>query len=159
MSEQTKIKPKIEEIASEYLDGKNLNNLLDFVAWMRANKMTPTFANKSKTGVNYTSHICYVKLFHGYWYIWISGKHRIYKHLFIDDFLSCEELKEIIGANLAKCSEGCKHGCNEGQGYTVTVCGKKYEKICGSCTVRFRSPNAKTLKIIKKVIETRNTVT
>lgn len=42
-----KQKPQIEEIASDYLDGEALDNLLDFVAWIRANRMTPTFANKN----------------------------------------------------------------------------------------------------------------
>lgn len=158
MSEQKNIKPKIEEIASDYLDGEALKNMLDFVEWLRANRMTPAFGSKSKEGISYTTHVCYVKLFLGYWHIWISGKHRKHKHLYIDDFLACEELKEIVGDNLPSCIEGCGHRCNEGQGYTVTVCGKKYEKICGCCTVRFINPNAETLNIIKKVIEKRNSM-
>ena len=100
MNAQSNPKPKVEEIAPEYLGGEMLDNLLDFVAWMRANKMTPTFANQSKAGVNYISHICYLKLFRGYW----------------------------------------------------------YKRICDCCTVRFRSPNAKTLGIIKRVIEMRNSL-
>jgi len=85
----------------------------------------------------------------------MGGEHRIHKHLFIDGFLACEELKEVVAADLARCTD-CGHGCNEGQGYTVMVCGKKYEKMCGCCTVRFRSPNAETLGIIKRVLEMRN---
>jgi hypothetical protein len=34
----------------------------------------------------------------------------------------------------------------------MIVCGEKFEKICGCCTVRFRNPNAAKLKIIKEVI-------
>ena len=147
-----KQKPLIEEIAPDYVDGDVLDNLLDFVAWMRANRMTPTFANKSKEGINYTSHVCYVKLFHGEWAIWISGKHRKHKRAFIDDFLACEELKEVVGANLARCCD-CGHGCPP---YTVTVCGTKHENVCCCCTVRFYNPNAETLKIVKRVIENRN---
>ncbi|MDD4494825.1 MAG: hypothetical protein PHV32_10870 [Eubacteriales bacterium] len=145
-------KPKIEEIAPDYLDGDVLDNLLDFVAWMRANKMTPTFANKSKEGIDYTSHVCYVKLFHGKWAIWISGKHRKHKSGFIDDFLACEELKDVVGASLARCGD-CGHGCPP---YTVKVCGTKYDNVCACCTVRFNNPSTETLKIVKRVIENRN---
>ena len=44
LKNQVKQKPQIEEIASDYLDGDALSNLLDFVVWMRASRMTPTFA-------------------------------------------------------------------------------------------------------------------
>ena len=114
-------KPKIEEIAPDYLDGDVPDNLLDFAARMRANRMTPTFANKSKEGVSYTSHVCYVELLHGKWSIWISGKRRKHKSGFVDVFLSCEELKEVVGTDLARCCD-CGHGCPP---YAVTVCGRK----------------------------------
>jgi lipoate synthase len=91
-----------------------------------------------------------VKLFYGYWYIWISGKAKEGKY--IDDFLACKELKKIVIENLAHC-ENCGHNCNNGLGYTVMVCGKKIEKVCGCCTVRFHNPNVETLNVIKNVIE------
>ena len=152
MSEQTKAKPKVEEIASDYLDGDVLNNLLDFVAWMRTSRITPTFANKSKNGINYTSHICYLKLVNGSWAIWISGKHRKHKNGFVDDFLVCDELKAVVGANLALCNN-CGHGCPP---HFAIVCGKKYDNVCPCCTVRFNNPNSETLEAIKKVIGARN---
>ena len=152
LKNQVKQKPQIEEIAPDYLDGDALGNLLDFVAWMRANKMTPTFANKSKDGINYTSHVCYLKLVHGEWAIWISGKHRKHKSGFVDDFLACEELKDIVGTGIARCGD-CGHGCPP---YSVTVCGTKYENVCPCCTVRLYNSDAETLKIVKRVIENRN---
>ena len=66
---QKKTKPKIEEIAADYLAGDKLNNVLDFVAWLRANKMTPTFGSKSSLGISYTTRVCYLKLFHDSWYL------------------------------------------------------------------------------------------
>ena len=148
---ELKLKPKIEEIAHDYLDGENLDNLIDFVAWMRANRMTPTFANKSKEGVNYTSRICYLKLRYGSWYMWPAGR----KNEYVNDFLECEELKDIVCMSLAKCTS-CGHQCNSGTGFTKSVCGKDFENICGCCPVRFHNPNMKTLKTIKKVIENKN---
>ena len=153
MPKQNKEKPEIEDIASEYLDGEALDNVLGFVKWLKAGKMKPTFGSKSKIGISYTTRVLYMKLFHGYWYIWISGKAK--NGAYIEDFLFCKELKEIVRENLPKC-ESCSHACNNGLGYMVTVCGKKFEKICGTCTVRFRSPNAEALDIIKNVIEKRN---
>ena len=147
-------KPKLEEIAPDYLDGEALSNLLDFAAWLRANKMTPTFGSRSKVGISYTTRVLYVKLFHSEWYIWISGKAKSGKY--IEEFLACEELKDIVGRDLALCIPGCGHKCNNGQGYTVFVCGEKFERICGCCTVRFRSPSSGTISVIKKVIEARN---
>jgi len=156
MENKNKIKPIVEEIASDYLDGDALYNVLDFTAWLRANKMTPTFGNKSKEGVRYTTRVLFLKLFQGYWEIWISGKAKNGKY--IDDFLTCEELKEIVSEGLARCSDECGHKCNNGQGYIVAVCGTEFEKICGCCTVRFLNPNAETISIIKKVIEKRNSI-
>ena len=145
------MKPQIEEISQAYLEGEMRENLLDFVAWMRANRITPTFANKSKIGVNYTSRVCYLKLFHGSWYIWPAGR----KNEYVSDFLDCKELEDIVCMSLFKCI-GCGHQCNAGTGFTKSVCGKDFENICGCCPVRFHNPNAKTLEIIKKVIENRN---
>ena len=155
---ETKIKPKIEEIASDYLNGNDLDNLLGFVAWMRANRMTPTFANKSKEGVNYTSRVCYLKLRHDSWYIWPAGKKDGYLHEYVHGFLTCEELKELVSASLAPCMKDCSHQCNAGLGFTVTVCGKDYENICCCCPVRFHNPNEETLKEIKNIIEGKNNI-
>ncbi|MCL2488523.1 MAG: hypothetical protein FWE80_07560 [Oscillospiraceae bacterium] len=150
---ENKIKPKVEEIASEYLDGEALDNLLDFVAWMREKRMTPTFANKSSIGVNYTSRICYLKLRHGSWYIWPAGRKKERFHEYVYGFLVCEALKELVSTSLAPCMKGCSHQCNGGSGYTVTVCGKDFENKCCCCPVRFHNPDAEALKIIKKVFE------
>ena len=150
MSEK-KVKPKIEEIAADYLDGDKLKNVLDFAAWLRAGRMTPTFGSKSSVGISYTTRVCYIKIFAGEWYIWPAGK----KGAYVNDFLSCEELKEIVGASLAA-RKPCGHNCNSGLGFVKTVCGKEFERICGCCPIRFRNPDAETLEIIKKVIETRN---
>ena len=151
MQEEKKIKPKIEEIVSDYLDGEKLENILDFAAWLRAGKMTPTFGSKSSAGVSYTTRVCYVKIYKDSWYIWPAGKQGAYAN----DFLICEELKEIVEASLAPCKP-CGHQCNSGLGFTKTVCGKEFEKICGCCSVRFHNPDAETLAAIKRVIEARN---
>ena len=151
--EQKKIKPKIEEIAPEYLEGDKLKNVLDFVAWLRAGRMTPTFGSRSSEGISYTTRVCYIKLYNDSWYIWPAGK----KGAYVNDFLACEELKEIVGASLAPCKP-CGHQCNSGLGFVKTVCGKEFEKICGCCPIRFHNPDAETLETIKKVIENRNKI-
>jgi len=151
MAKQNTLKPKIEEIVSDYLDGDALGNAMDFFAWLRANKMTPTFGSKSKIGISYTTRVCYIKLFHGSWYIWPAGKKGVYAN----DFLVCEELSERVSASLAPC-KGCGHQCNSGLGFTKTVCGKEFEHLCGCCPVRFHNPDAEALTIIKNVIEKRD---
>jgi hypothetical protein len=156
MTREEKIKPQIEEIAHEYLSGDALSDVLDFARWLRTNKMKPTFGSRSKIGISYTTSVLYVKLFYGSWQIWISGKHRKYGRAYIDDFLACDELKKVVSESLARCSEDCGHKCNEGQGYTVTVCGKTFEKVCGCCTVRFHNPSTEILETIKRVIEKRS---
>ena len=149
--EQKKIKPKIEEAASEFLDGDKLKNILDFVAWLRANRISPQFKSKGPGGASYTTRVCHIKIHRDSWHIWSTGL----KGAYVNDFLACEELKEIVSASLAPC-EPCGHRCNSGQGFTMMVCGQEFNKICGCCPVRFHNPDAETLKIIKKVIETRN---
>ena len=145
-----KSKPKIEEVAPDFLDGDKLINILDFAAWLRANKLSPQFKSKGLGGACYTTRVCHIKIHRDSWHIWCTGQ----KGACINDFLTCEELREIVSASLAPC-QSCGHQCNSGQGFTITVCGQSFEHICGCCPIRFHNPDANTLKIIEKVIETR----
>ena len=45
MPTQKKPKPEIENVIPEYLDGDMKKTALDFVAWLRANKMNPVWAS------------------------------------------------------------------------------------------------------------------
>jgi len=152
MSEQRNTKPKVEEIASEYVDGEALSNLLDFVKWLRANRMTPTFAYKNEEGANYTSRVCYLKLRNDSWHIWPAGR----KQEYVCDFLICEELKELVSAGLPPCNKECRHQCNSGLGHIITVCGVNFEDKCNWSPIRFQNPDTETLKIIKKIIGEKN---
>jgi len=148
MPEQSVAKPKIEEIAGDYLNGENLENLLSFIAWMRENKITPTFANKSKIGVNYTSRVCYLKIRYGSWYFWPAGRNREY----LTHFLNNKELNELVVASLELCN-GCVHTAKcKGQGQTLLICEKEYKNIRCCCPVSICNPTLKNLELIKKAI-------
>ena len=61
--EQKANKPKVEDIIPNWLDGDMKNNALDFVTWLRVNKMSPTWASANSWKVSYKSKgVCYIKL-------------------------------------------------------------------------------------------------
>ena len=51
LDEQRKARPKIEDAIPEYMDGTMKAAALDFIAWLRANKMSPGWAGFTKFGI------------------------------------------------------------------------------------------------------------
>jgi len=51
--EQKALKPKIEDIILECLDGEMQNTALDFVAYIQSLKMTPRWSNRNAWDVRY----------------------------------------------------------------------------------------------------------
>ena len=62
--EQKKIRPKIEDIIPQYLDGDEKKSALEFIAYLRANKMSPGWAGFTNAwkATNKGGTICYMKL-------------------------------------------------------------------------------------------------
>lgn len=114
--EQKKIKPKIEEIYSEHLEGDIKKAALDFVAYMREKKMTPGWTSANSRKCNYKGKgVCYLRTSgtawdhtssSGSWSVTLYGDY-IYGDS-VDqyhDFITKENYQDIIWNNraLKKC--------------------------------------------------------
>ncbi|MCL1806864.1 MAG: hypothetical protein FWG31_04090 [Oscillospiraceae bacterium] len=150
--EQKKVRPKIEDVLNGYLKGENLKNALDFVSWLRANKMNPQWGSANSWSATYRKvRVCYLKLYNGSWYIWPSGQRDEYLNEFIND----ENIKEKVIAGIHPCTK-CVHMCNNGDGHSVVICGEKYHHTCGHFVIRLRDPDAATLEHMKGLIIHKN---
>jgi len=159
--QQKAIKPLVEDIIPEYLDGDMKKNALDFVAWLRNNKMSPAWASANAWKVSYKSKsVCYLRLrfldrkLNNYsWVIETFFSDRI-KYC---DLLKSEGLLEHLSNNVWHC-----HGCgrepphNCGMRRNVTDLGKEVKGVCGNNYLKFFcDPDEATVNGVMKLIEFR----
>jgi hypothetical protein len=145
--EQKKVRPKAEDVVSEYLaDGAKIN-ALDFIAYFRANQMPPQWTSGNSWKINYKKKsVCYIRLINGYWHICLAFDFSEY-----EEFIADKNITELIWESLKPC-ESCLP-CRPGK--KIAFSGKEFNNICGYNTVQIRDPDAAKLIIVKKIIETR----
>ncbi len=148
---QKAIRPKLEDVLNQYLDGEIRQNALNFVAWLRANKMPPQWGSANSWSVSYKKiRVCYIKLENESWYI-CPSQYRNGNEYF-NDFISNNNLKELVWASLKPCQNclSCSPGIN------LTVSGREFNNICGWYSIRFCDLGAEELEDVKEVINSRN---
>jgi len=161
--EQIKTKPKIEDVMNENLDGDILKNALDFVAYLRENKLNPRWTAKNAWWVDYKGkHLFSIRVgpkepvTWGYglesrsWQIahwdignWFLNNPEKYKEL-----TDCDTFKKFIWSSL----HPCKRCMCCAPGHNGTYFGKKFESVCGP---RVFNPDAEALEHTKKLLECR----
>ncbi|MCL2361680.1 MAG: hypothetical protein FWC73_07705 [Defluviitaleaceae bacterium] len=157
MPEKT-AKPQIEETINDVLHGDALKNALDFVAFLRANKLSPRWASLNSWAVSYKNQrVCYIRLsgtahYHnledGSWHI----NHVNYgqTELVGDDdeqYISNERLKDMVWNNVKYCAK-C-YNCKPGN--VVTVLGRQFDEVCHSWLM-MKNPDVDTLNCAKTII-------
>ena len=139
---------KIDEVAAKLLDGEKLERLLDFVAWIKKNKLSLAKAygnvwkinNKGKTigriGVNLQG--AYNA---GAWNIGfnLDGLHD-------GNLLADERSKEIAWANVNTCKGG---GCL--QRPCRTILGREFDRVCHG-GLMFWNPGAADMECVRQLI-------
>ena len=168
--QQEKTKPLIEDVIPEFLDGENKKTALEFVAYMRENKMRPTWKrHNSWNAMCKGKSICYIRLAkydrsfqvskHSsesdceHWRVMLQLK-ELNKSKF-EGFNFDEEMKNFICDNLYNCTPNCPNPCNRGN--KIVVFGKELEKRCGSALdnghLVIANPNEAEINCIKKLLE------
>ena len=157
MSEKT-LKPKIEDIIADVLDGDTLENALDFVEFLRANKLSPRWASLNAWAVSYKNQrVCYIRLFgtahyhnleEGSWHI----NHVNYGQTDLERdenkrYISDERLKDMVWNNVRHCAK-C-YNCKPGN--VVTVLGKRFDEVCHSWLM-MKNPDIDTINCAKEII-------
>jgi len=149
--DQKSTRPQIEDVADKLLEGEKLKNLLDFIKWLRANKISPTWATRNSWMVSVKGkRVCYIRvsqldgLFTGSWWVSFHAEGLVDENLIND-----EKLKEIAWSNIRKCRvcNSCFPGNNR------VILGKEFEDICGLAAPDFWNPGADEIECMKKLIQ------
>jgi len=166
---EKKVKPLIEDVIPEYLDGDIKTSALDFVAYLRENKMKPVWAVQNGWKATYKGKVIYyirLPLYQSHFnYKRESDKtdwtkswtftpylHNINKY---EDKIDNEEMQERILSCLWYANPNCDRGCPCTNrrvlfGKEIHLCnGNSY----GGCATWFTNPNEAETEWIKKLIE------
>ena len=159
--QQQKTKPKIEDVIVEILDGERQQNALNFVAYLREQKLNPRWTATNAWGIKYKGKNlinirvskegsnCYklapISWHIGGWYIdeWLLNNVENFK-----DLVECDEFKELVWANLNYCNgcAKCKPGTNK------SLFGKDFDSLCYGFFL-LDNPDINTLEWAKKLLE------
>ena len=151
MAEKVK-KPIIEDAIADVLNGDVLKNALNFIAYLRENKMNPAWSATNAWKVTYkTFTVCFLRL-HGAadYHNLAAGSWHILPFIgeYESDLLS-NELKEIVWANKKKCQL-----CGQCALQLNTIFGKEFDTACEG-SILFVNPNAEAIECVKKMIALR----
>jgi len=165
--EQLKTKPKVEDVMNEILDGDILKNALDFVAYLRENKMNPKWTATNAWWVDYKGkRLVSIRVGPkepgpwGYglesrsWHIghWLQGfalSHDLSKEF--EDSIAYDKFKEFVWNNM----QPCKKCMSCAPGHSGTYFGKKFDSVC---YFRVENPDTGTLEFVKKLLDCKKKV-
>ena len=144
MSEKI-VKPKIEDVIGERLEGDIQKNALDFVAFLRENKLSPGRMDIGSYTVKHKSNsVCNIYIRDGWWMI----RHRPST---LEKGITDSELIEFIHDNINH--PECKnYKCPGWTRNNIVILGKQFDKVCNCWTVRINNPDGKILEHCKKFI-------
>ena len=156
IEEQKKTKPNIEDVIGDFLEGDALRNAMDFIAFLRENNMNPRWssANAWRVTGKKSKPICKINLggAKGAWMNYMkAGDWQIcelegLERKYLDEFISCDEMKEFVWANVKPCDRCCSCGPRRNRTYA----GKQFDECCG---LNIKNPDAKGLELVKKLVE------
>jgi len=151
--EQKALKLKIEEEVPKFLDGEMQQSALDFITYMRANKMQPSWqSTNSWKATHKGQNICVIRLSKGSWCVVprISRWNKLISsyHLYEKEIKE-EGLQNIILANI----NFCRHCANCGPGWEMTFFEKHYEDVCHNVPIRYVDPGNVEINCIKRILE------
>jgi len=149
LQQQKLIKPTPEDVFSEFLVGETQNNALDFIAWLRKNKLPPRWDGIYRWKINYKGkYICYINLSwppsNG---IWEVKPNRLFFGEY-EKYIADDELKKFILdiVQLPGCSRDCGRMRNK------EFFGKHFNEVCSCWPFRAKNPDGAALENLKKLV-------
>ena len=138
---------------SEYLDGAEKQNALDFAAFCRANKMTPQWQSTNRWRFQHKGkRVCIVRL-------WDDSRSIIPYNAIgpwpefsaeWEKFIFDEGLDEIVLENI----NHCRHCLPCQPGKDLIILGKECTNVCNVMYL-FWNPDERTMECVKKLLEFR----
>lgn len=145
---QKAVKPEVEAVAAEILEGDELNSLLDFVRFLRDNKLTPRWASSNSWTIRYKNKgLCYIKI-DSRKRLWNARPERSFFDEY-DKYITDIDLKafilEIVNPPLCE-NRDCWKRREE------AIFGKKFTEVCRCWPFKVDNPEGVVLERLKELI-------
>jgi len=145
--QQKTVKPLIEDIAGDFIDGDKLRNLLDFLSFLKGHKLTPRWQSGNSWKVSYKGKgVCFIKIVGASWFVMLSALTREKCFVGYDGYFS-DELKEFVWENIK--SGWCPNNC---KGRSRIVFGKEFNDFCTCWAIRIENPDGVAVELSKRLI-------
>ena len=148
--EQKKIKPKIEDRITKCFAGEKAKNALDFVAWLRENKLSPGWSGTDGWNIRFKGKsLGTIGFYNGMWRFAIGFS----TYRFLHEYYNMEEceLKSFVFDHIYTKQCGHHDGCQWNPN------AEKVEYMvpteCGCWPMRIFDAEGETLENMKKLIE------
>jgi hypothetical protein len=158
LQEQKKIKPNIEDVILESLDGNKRTAALDFVAYMRENKMTLRWAGFTNAwkAMYKGKCICYVRLKGNSDCVektWVITLWLTYIEEYKESIMH-EKLQNVVWDNVFNCLF-CRTPCHGSPpGTDIILLGKEIKSVCSNRQpVWAYDPDQATISGIKRLLQ------
>lgn len=145
--EQKKNKPKIEDVINDNLCGHLKNVAIDFVDFLRANKISPRWASTNSYASSYKGRrVCIIKINKDELALWLNTQYN-------DEFNTCftaedNDMQNTLLSKLVYCSYCGKCA----PGHSVSVLGKEIKNACYCPVIRLINPSEMELDCAKKLV-------
>jgi len=158
--QQRKTRPKAEDMICKYFEGEIKQNALDFVAWLKANKLSPRFAATNAWYIYHENdNFMQLRIDSKEWPTVELDTEKTAFCLcfsaytkFHDLLLNTEALKEAVITGMKPCTD-CSPNCERREELPIArVCGEIVENTCVPYYLVFRDPSAEIIERVKKVI-------
>jgi len=151
--EQKDLKLRLEDEIPKFLDGETRRLALEFAAYLRANKMQPSWqSTNSWKSLHKGQNVCVIRLLEGSWRVVprISRWNKLINSYDIyEKELGEAGLKEIVAANVNHC-RSCA-GC--APGWKISIFETEHENVCHNVPVWYKDPGEAELNCVRTVLE------
>jgi len=149
MSEQKKTRPKAEEAVSKLLSGETQKNALDFISFMKDNKLSLGYASNSWKSTYKGKSVCYLLVHENEWTLRFSHFTREKWFVDYDCYIIEAKLKDFIVNNINP--RNCP-GRDCGASKSRTILGKNFDEVCTCWPLYLKNLSGEDIEYIKKYI-------
>jgi len=148
-------KPKIEDVAGKYLAGDNLTNLLDFLSFLKDNRLNPRWDYTNRWSFNYKSKkVCYISISdsENAWTFFPQGISLKSTDKWFEEYnrhITDGGVKELVWSNLY--NKECKGGKCKGL-VNHEIMGRVFDRVCFCWSIRIKNPDSAALDNSKKLV-------
>jgi hypothetical protein len=150
--EQKVTNPKIEDAILENLNGEKRKYALDFVTYLKANKMSPHWISSNSWKASYKQKlVCFIRVQRDFWNIRpaLYNTSNPCDPTDFEKFIIGEKLEEFIWNNL----KSCRNCLPCAPGKMMMIAGKELKNRCGYQSVQVNNPDIASIEKVKIILD------